>query len=122
MQNLDFTVIHMPGKSNMADDMSRHPSPDTSSPRHEKYVKAVIEADHAIVLDTIREKTKKDKEPRKLTAVLKNGTWDIRDEDLRPYCDFRSEIYEADGVILRFNRIIPSNAPRLSLLLTSKVT
>ena len=29
MQNLDFEMIHIPGKTNMTDYMSRHPLPET---------------------------------------------------------------------------------------------
>ena len=50
MQNLDFTAIHIPGKSNMTDYLSRHPLPDVQQTNHELYVKAVTEADHAVIM------------------------------------------------------------------------
>ena len=42
MQNLDFEVIHIPGKTNMTDYMSRHPLPETGTDRFEKYVIATV--------------------------------------------------------------------------------
>ena len=51
MQNLDFTMIHIPGKENVTDYMSRHPLPETTRTGVEKHVKAVIRTDHAIVLE-----------------------------------------------------------------------
>ena len=62
MQNLDFTTIHIAGKLNMTDNLSRHPLPETEETRHEKHIKAIIRADHAVVVETIAEATATDKE------------------------------------------------------------
>ena len=62
MQNLDFTMIHIPGKENVTDYMSRHPLPETTRTGVEKHVKAVIRTDHAIVLERIAAETAKDTE------------------------------------------------------------
>jgi hypothetical protein len=40
MQNLDFEAIHIPGKSNMTDYLSRHPLPETGKDHIEKHVNA----------------------------------------------------------------------------------
>ena len=61
MQNLDFTAIHIPGKSNMTDYLSRHPLPEVEKTGHERHVRAVIETDHAVVMETIQSATKDDK-------------------------------------------------------------
>ena len=101
MQNLDFTVVHIPGKCNMTDYLSRHPFPDVLQTNHELYIKAVIEADHAIVMETIRSASKEDKVLQKLKTALNTAKWNRKDPDLIPYHDFRAEIYESEGVLLR---------------------
>ena len=107
MQNLDFTAVHITGKSNMTDYLSRHPLPEVQQTNHEGYIKAVTEADHAIVMDTIRSASKEDKVLQKLKIALETGKWNRKDPDLIPYYDVRAEIYESEGVLLRLNRIIP---------------
>ena len=107
MQNLDFTAVHITGKSNMTDYLSRHPLPEVQQTNHEGYIKAVTEADHAIVMDTIRSASKEDKVLQKLKIALETGKWNRKDPDLIPYHDVRAEIYESEGVLLRLNRIIP---------------
>ena len=54
IQNRDFDMIHIPGKTNMTDNMSRQ----------EKHLRAVIETDHAVVMDKIKQETAKDQELR----------------------------------------------------------
>ena len=107
MQNLDFTAVHITGKSNMTDYLSRHPLPEVQQTNHEGYIKAVTEADHAIVMDTIRSASKEDKVLQKLKIALETGKWNRKDPDLIPYHDVKAEIYESEGVLLRLNRIIP---------------
>ena len=53
MKNLDFTMIHIPGKENVTDYMSRHPFPETAKTGVEKHVKAVTELDHTVVFGKI---------------------------------------------------------------------
>ena len=62
MQSLDFEMIHIPGKTNMTNYMSRHPLPETGISHPEKHVRAVIETDHAVVMDKIKQETAKDQE------------------------------------------------------------
>ena len=73
MQNLDFQMIHIPGKTNMTDYMSRHPLPETGNDRLEKYVIATVQSEHAVVLDRIKEETAKDRELRKLAMAMQTG-------------------------------------------------
>ena len=112
MQNLDFEMIHIPGKTNMTDYMSRHPLPETGTDRLEKYVIATVQTEHAVVLDKIKEETAKDRELTKLAAAMKTGKWTKTDPDLKPYFDLRAELYMAEGLILRTNRIIPPESLR----------
>ena len=61
MQNLDFNAIHIPGKSNMTDYLSRHPLTEVEKSGHERHIRAVIETDHAVGMETIQSATKDDK-------------------------------------------------------------
>ena len=107
MQNLDFEMIHIPRKSNMTDYMSRHPLPETGTDRLEKYVIAAVQSEHAVVLDKVKEETANDKVLAKLTTAIQTGKWTRADPDLKPYFDLRAELYMAEGLILRVDRIIP---------------
>ena len=44
----------------MTDYLLRHPLPDAEETHLERHVKAMIATDHAVVLDKIREETRKD--------------------------------------------------------------
>ena len=112
MQNLYFTAIHIPGKSNMTDYLSRHPLPEVEKTSHERHVRAVIEIDHAVVMETIQSETKDDRALQKLKKALETGKWTRNDPDLAPYYDLRAEIYVSEGIPLRLNRIIPPESLR----------
>ena len=56
--------------------------------------------DHAVVLDKIREETRKDSELQTLIQTIRTGNWKSTGIDLKHYYDIRTEIYEADGVVL----------------------
>ena len=81
-QHLDFVMIHITGKSNMTDYLSRHPLP------------------------------RKDSELQTLIQTIGTGNWKSTGVDLKHYYDIRTEIYEADGVVLRGGRIIPPTSLR----------
>lgn len=68
-------MIHIPGKTNMTDYMSRHPLPEAGTDRPEKYVITTVQSEHAVVLDKIKEETAKDKELTKLAAAMSRGKW-----------------------------------------------
>ena len=119
MQNLDFTTIHIAGKSNMTDYLSRHPLPETEETRHEKHIKAIIRADHTVVVETIAGATATDKELCQLRAALLTGKWDQDDPALKPYYDLRGELYMAEGLILRLDKIIPPESLRDKIITTA---
>ena len=98
MQNLDFTTIPIPGKSNMTDYLSRHPLPEIEKTGHEQQIRAVIETDHAVVMETIQSATKDDSTP-KLKKAIETGRWTRNDP--------RVEICVSEGILPRLNRIIP---------------
>ena len=104
--------------------MSRHPLPETGISHPEKHVRAVIETDHAVVMDKIKQETAKDQELQWLTEDILTVKWNKDNQDLRPYYNLRTDLYVADGVILRLNRSYLQNLSerRLSGYLTSKDT
>ena len=115
-QNLDFTMIHIPGKSNMTDYLSRHPLPDTDETHLEQHVRAIIATEHAVVLDKIRKETSGDNELQTLIQTIRTGNWNSKDIHLKPYYDLRTEIYEADGIVLRGDKIIPPTSLRKKII------
>lgn len=106
MQNLDFTAIPIPGKSNMTDYLSRHPLPEMEKTGHEQQIRAVIETDHAAVMETIQSATKDDRALQKLMKALETGKWTRNDPDLASYYVLRVEICVSEGILPRLNRII----------------
>ena len=76
MQHLDFTMIHIPGKTNATDYMSRHPLPEVKKTGHDKHVRAITQMDHAIVLNAVAAETKDDMELQHLTHAMHTGIWD----------------------------------------------
>ena len=67
--------------------------------------------DHAVVMETIIAATLEDQTLKKVQQALQTGKWDTTDPELAPYYKLRAEIYLADGVMLRNDRIIPSLSP-----------
>ena len=119
IQNLDYTAIHIAGKSNMTDYLSRHPLPKTEETTHEKYIKATLKADHAIVMETFQAATKKDPELCRLQLALQTGNWDQHDPVLKPYYDLRGELYMAEDLVLRLDKIIPPESLRDKIITTA---
>ncbi|CAB4005007.1 Transposon Tf2-9 poly [Paramuricea clavata] len=93
MQNLDFDAIHIPGKNNMTDYLSRHSFPETGKDHIEKHVNAVIQADHAIVWSKIKKATAEDKELCELTGTIETGNWSKAKQFLKPYYEVRDEFF-----------------------------
>ena len=71
--------------------------------------------DYAIVLDRVREETGKDRELQMLRQAIRTGNWS-KDEDLNRYYDLRSEIYEAERIVLRGEKIIPPKSLRKKII------
>ena len=75
----------------MTDYLSRHPVPDAEETHLERHVRAVIATDHAVVLDKIREETRKDSELQTIQTI-RTGNWKSTGIDLKHYYDIRTEI------------------------------
>ncbi|CAB4040884.1 Hypothetical predicted protein [Paramuricea clavata] len=112
MQNLDFEAFHISGKRNMTDYLSRHPLLETGKDLIEKHVNAAIQADHAIVWSKIKKATAEDKELCELTETIETGNWSEAKQFLKPYYEVRHELFVADRVIMRMDRIVPPQSLR----------
>ena len=110
MQDVDYEVVYEPGKdeADPMDYLSRHPLPQTSDDKTEKVIKHVIHGDHTVILPDIKEETKKDKQLKKIAEAIQNDDWERmkKDPDVAPFYSTRGELYLAEGVILRMNKII----------------
>ena len=116
MQNLDFTMMHIPGKENATDYLSRHPLPDNISPRTDSHVKAITRTDHAVVLERIAAETQTDPELQQLKQAMQTGAWDKKDPVLKPYYDVQAELYESEDILLRLDKIIPPENLRAKIV------
>ena len=71
IQDVDFELLYQPGMYEL-DPLhfsSRHPLPDSEEEDTGAAIKHVTEADHALVLDKIREETAKDEQLQKLSKT-----------------------------------------------------
>jgi hypothetical protein len=75
-------------------------------------VKAVIEVHHAIMLETIKTATREDPVLQQVKEALITGRWNKMSPELAPYYEMRAEIYMAEGLLLRHDRIIPPETLR----------
>ena len=119
LQKYDFILRYKPGKDlNIADTLSRAYIPDCGSDRMEEELTCAINLVINNIpatdkrMQEIREGTKNDKSLRILKRMILNGWPDIQSqipEEVQPYWNFRDELSEADGVLLKGERlIIPS--------------
>lgn len=117
MQDVDFELIYQPGKDEKdpLDFLSRHPLPETDNEEVGAVIKQVTEAEHAVILDKIRQETAKDPQLQKLRERMVTEDWENyrRDPDIMPFYHIRQELYEVEGVILRENKIVvPASVQR----------
>lgn len=110
MQDIDFEMVYEPGKdeADPLDFLSRHPLPETGDGTVEAEIKAAIQTDHAVVLTSIQKETEKDPEMRKLKETIFKGNWqqNKRDPFIASYFSIREQIYVAEGLIFRLDKII----------------
>ena len=78
MQDVDFELIYEPGKDDAdpLDFLSRHPLPEKGKDAVERVIKYVLKAEHAIVVDQIKEEICKDTQLQKLSARILTGDWE----------------------------------------------
>lgn len=111
MQDVDFEMKYEPGRDedDPLDFLSRHPLPVIGNNSTEKVLlKTAIETEHAVVLDRIKEETRLDTARQKLSTAIKKGNWETskKEVDLTPFYPIKDELYEAQGLIFRIERIV----------------
>ncbi|XP_055622583.1 uncharacterized protein K02A2.6-like [Toxorhynchites rutilus septentrionalis] len=108
LQSFRFQIVHIPGKANIADPLSRLPKfreCTTYDGKGESQLLAVLEISRpvALSLNEIIKETVKDVQ---LTAVKEALRIDRWSEDLKKYHPFREELSEMNGIIIRSDRIV----------------
>lgn len=109
LQPFKFKVIYKPGKSNIADAVSRlldtrNASKKTTEDEEDKFLLAMIETSvRAITTNEIREATFKDEELIKVKEAIERDIWT---KDLRKYELIKTELCVVDDVILRGTRLV----------------
>ena len=120
MQDVDFELVYEPGKDEQdpLDFLSRHPLAVSGTDNTEKIVKNIISAEHAVVLDHIREETRRDRELQKLQERIVKEDWEKyrKDHDINQYYRIKEELYVVDGLIFRLNQIIIPEKLRKSVI------
>ena len=110
MQDVDFEMKYQPGKDEQdpLDFLSRHPLPTNDDEDTEYAVKAIINDRPAVLLSKIREESRKDETLQKLRTVISKGNWENhrRDPDIIPFYSIKDELYIAEDLIFRLNKIV----------------
>ncbi|XP_062613747.1 uncharacterized protein K02A2.6-like [Saccostrea cucullata] len=109
MQNYSYTVRHIPGKSNIADSLSRMLSTDTPNPKTsdtEEYLRFVIEeaVPMAMTVSELERASLEDEDLKNLRECLITGKWyQLQNKD---YLTVKSELCTVGHLILRGTRIV----------------
>ena len=103
-------MVYEPGKdqADLLDFLSRHPLLETGTDSTEKIIKQVIAAEHAVVLDRIKEEILQDEQLQKLNQRILRGDWEHHKKDphIAPFYTIKQELYSAEGMIFRLHQII----------------
>ena len=120
MQDTDYELVYEPGKDERdpLDFISRHPLPETGNDKTETIIKSVIQGEHAVILSKIQEETKKDPILRKLKEIITSETWEKyrKDPEIGQFYDVKDELYLAEGLIFRMNRIVLPETLRVKVI------
>ncbi|XP_062600099.1 uncharacterized protein K02A2.6-like [Saccostrea cucullata] len=109
MQNYSYTVRHIPGKSNIADSLSRMLSTDTPNPKTsdtEEYLRFVIEeaVPMAMTVSELERASLEDEDLKNLRECLITGKWyQLQNKD---FLSVKSELCTVGHLILRGTRIV----------------
>ena len=125
MTDVDFEMKYETGRdeADPLDFLSRHPLPIIGNNSTEKILKAAIETKHAVVLDRIKDETYRDTALQKLSTTIKKGNWETskKDVDLAPFYPIRDELYEAQGLIFRMERIVLPTTLQQKIIKTAMI-
>lgn len=110
----DFEIQHIKGTKNIADFLSRSPSPNCTDNENiaEDYIRSIVllctsEEMEALSFEDIQEATLADKVLQKVIAILKKGEWPKKiPENLKPFHRLRDELSLYENCILRGERIV----------------
>ena len=124
LQGFDYVVKHIPGKSNVSDYISRHVDvTNLKATKEEKeieeYVHAIIRAipNDTISLEDIRKEVENDALLSKLKELIQNDrNINKNDNSFGKFKTVYKELYIAEGLILRNNRIIIPNSLQESII------
>ncbi|XP_055590264.1 uncharacterized protein K02A2.6-like [Uranotaenia lowii] len=108
LQSFRFQIVHVSGKANIADPLSRLPKFQdctTYDRKGETLLLAVLEAARptALSLNEIVEETVKDVHLAAVKEALHTGKWS---DELKKYYPFREELSESNEIVLRNDRIV----------------
>lgn len=117
LQGYRFTLNYVPGKTNIADPLSRLSQTDSRScdKSCEKDLWSIIESSlpSAVSMTKIIKASEEDTTFDKLRNAINTGTWT---SDLKQYCPFQSELCCVNNLVLRLNRIVIPDGVRGRIL------
>lgn len=124
LQSFRFKIVHIPGKVNIADCLSRLSQVQdckTYDQEGESMLMAIVQSmkPNAVSLDEIANLTQKDDELTWLKEALLSGTWK---DQLRKYLPFKDELMVVNGIVLRGDRIIVPASLRKRILALSHIS
>ena len=89
MQVVDFELVYEPGKdeADLLDYLSRYPLPVTGTDNTKRVIKSILVAEHAIVLERLREETALDNQFRTLYQRIVKEDWEKhrKDKNIIPF-------------------------------------
>ena len=104
MQDVDYELVYEPGKdeADPLDYLSRHSLPGTERDYTEQVICQVIEAENALILPNIVNKTRKDKILQDVIDRIQNNDWEKykRRREILPFYMVRDELSVCEGLLL----------------------
>jgi hypothetical protein len=116
VQDLTFTLKYRPGPSNPSDVLSRQPMRSSTS--------SIAEIRNSNCINSIaenstprgREATQQDGTIQAALTALRGAEWDLHNSELRSMHGVKQELTEANGVLLRGERIVVPTSLRQAVL------
>lgn len=123
LQSFRFKIIHIPGKANIADPLSRLPKfldCATYDEHGESMLLAIVEVTKpaAMTLEEVTKATLKDSELATVKAAIVSGQWT---ESVKKYIPFKDELLVVNDVLLRGDRLVIPQTIRKRILELSHI-